>query len=81
MIKNAEDINIVMAMYNLLEYCQHYSMTSGSLWNYYRDKIVDTDDNASRCESFKSFDDGNPQPQPDQPPILPSNTEVVVPLK
>ena len=43
-------------------------MTSGSLWNYYRDKIVDTDDNASRCESFKSFDDGNPQPQPDQMP-------------
>ena len=81
MINNVEDINIAMAMYNLLEYCQNYSMTSGSLWNYYRDKIVDTDDNASSCESFKSCDDGNPQPRPDQPPILPSNAEIVVPLK
>ena len=26
-------------MYNLLEYNNNYSMTSGSLWNYYRDEI------------------------------------------
>ena len=34
---NAENLDIVMPMYNLLEYSQNYSMTSGSLWNYYRD--------------------------------------------
>ena len=28
-----------MPMYNLLEYSNNYSMTSGSLWNYYRDEI------------------------------------------
>ena len=33
-------------MYNLLEYSQNSSMTSGSLWNYYRD-ITDVGDNAS----------------------------------
>ena len=33
---NAEDLDIVMPMYNLLEYSQNYSMT-GSLWNYYRE--------------------------------------------
>ena len=32
-----------MPMYNLLEYSQNYSMTSGSLWSYYRDKIDDND--------------------------------------
>ena len=37
LINNAEDLDIVMPMYNLLEYSQNYSMTSGSLWNYYRD--------------------------------------------
>ena len=37
----------LMCMYNLLEYSQNYSMTSGSLWNYYRDEIDDVDDNAS----------------------------------
>ena len=28
-------------MYNLLEYSENYSKTSGSLWNYYRNKIND----------------------------------------
>ena len=28
-------------MYNLLEYSGNYSMTSGSLWNYYRDEVND----------------------------------------
>ena len=26
---------------NLLEYCDNYSMTSRSLWNYYRDEVND----------------------------------------
>ena len=28
-------------MYNLLEYSGNYSLTTGSLWNYYRDEIND----------------------------------------
>ena len=28
-----------MLIYNLLEYSDYYSMTLGSLWNYYRDEI------------------------------------------
>ena len=42
-IDNAEDLDIVMPMYNLLEYSDNYSMKSGSLWNYYRDEIYDDD--------------------------------------
>ena len=34
LIHNTEDLDIVMLMYNLLEYSQNYSMTSGSSWNY-----------------------------------------------
>ena len=30
-----------MLMYNLLEYSDNYSMTSGSLWNYYGDEAVE----------------------------------------
>ena len=37
LIHNVEDLDIVMPMYNLLEYSQNYSMISVSLWNYYRD--------------------------------------------
>ena len=47
LIDNAEHLDIVMPMYNMLEYSQNYSMTSGSLWNFYRDEIDDVDDNAS----------------------------------
>ena len=35
LIENAENLDIVMPMYNLLEYSKNYSKTSGSLWNYY----------------------------------------------
>ena len=28
-----------MPMYNLLQYGDNYSMTSGILWNYYRDEV------------------------------------------
>ena len=37
-INNAEDLDIVMPMYNLLEYSTNYRKTTGSLWNYYRDE-------------------------------------------
>ena len=40
-IDNAEDLDIVIPMYNLLEYSDNCYMTSGSLWNYYRDEVND----------------------------------------
>ena len=36
-IDNAEDLDVVMSMYNLLEYSKNYKKTTGSLWNYYRE--------------------------------------------
>ena len=36
----ADFINITMPMYNLIEYSDSYSNTSGSLWNFKRDKII-----------------------------------------
>ena len=38
LIDNAEDLDIAMPMYNLLEYSENYRKTTGSWWNYYRDK-------------------------------------------
>ena len=40
-IDNVEDLDIIMPMYNLLEYSGNYSMTSESLWNYHRDEVND----------------------------------------
>ena len=50
-IDNAKDIDIVMPMYNLIEYGDNYSKTSGSLWQYYRDE---PNENLANSESFKS---------------------------
>ena len=48
LVGNAENLDIVMPMYNLLEYSKNYSKTSASLWNYYRDELTDeTNDNNS----------------------------------
>ena len=41
LIDNAEDLDVVMPMYNLLEYSKSYRKTTGSLWNYYRDEPSD----------------------------------------
>ena len=40
-----------MPMYNLIEYSDNYSKTSGSLWQYYKD---DPNDNMTQSESIKS---------------------------
>ena len=37
-VDNAKDIDIVMPMYNLIEYSGIYSKKSGNLWQYHRDK-------------------------------------------
>ena len=50
-VDNAKDINIVMSMYNLIEYRDNYAKTTGSLWQYFRDE---PDDNIEDSESFKS---------------------------
>ena len=37
-VDNAKEIDVVMAMYSLIEYIDNYSETSGSLWQYYWDE-------------------------------------------
>ena len=64
-----------MPMYNLIEYSDNYSKTSGSLWQYYKN---DPNDNLGDSESFKykvkikgkTPNDGNTK-----------NIEIIVPLK
>ena len=45
LIEDADDLDIVIPMYNLLEYSKNYRKTIGSLYNYYRDEL--TNDNNS----------------------------------
>ena len=45
MIEDADDLDTVMSMYNLLEYGKNYRKTIGSLYNYYRDELSNDADN------------------------------------
>ena len=45
LIEDADDLDIVMPMYNLLEYSKNYRKTIGSLYNYYRDELTNDQNN------------------------------------
>ena len=49
-INIAKDLDVVILMYNLIEYSDNCSKTSGSLWQYYRD---DLNDDLINSESLK----------------------------
>ena len=55
-VDNADNLDIIMPMYNLIEYSDNYSDTSGSLWQFKRNeknmKIGDPA-NAANSSSFK----------------------------
>ena len=45
LIEDVDDLDIVMPMYNLLEYSRNYRKTVGSLYNYYRDELTNDNNN------------------------------------
>ena len=47
LIEDADDLDIVMSMYNLLEYSKNHRKTIGSLYNYYRDELSDDADDSN----------------------------------
>ena len=74
-IDYCHDIDIVMPMYNLIEYSDNYAKTSGSLWQYYRDEpnnnLVDSESFKSKIKiTEKTPDNGNEK-----------DVEIMVPLK
>ena len=54
-IENAEDLDLVMPMYNLIEYNSHYSEITGSLWFYSKEEATDFDADIANDDNFKSF--------------------------
>ena len=45
LIEDADDLDIVMPMYNLLEYSKNHTRTIGWLYNYYRDELTNDNNN------------------------------------
>ena len=83
-IDEANHIHIAMTMYNLIEYSDNYSDTSGSLWQFKRDEVPanNADLTIDNSQSFKhkaallgktaNHNNGN---------SFVKDTKIVVPLK
>ena len=90
-IDNAKYIDIVMPMYNLIEYSENYSKTSGSLWQYCKEIPAINDDeaivdfngvNATDSINFKNKITGQTAANNNHGNIAGRvNVEIVVPLK
>ena len=86
-VKIAEDLDVVMPMYNSLEYSTNYRKTTGSLWNYYRDEP--SNPLSSNSESFKqktritgnTYSAGDGEAGYDADKVSKNLTEVLIPLK
>ena len=86
-IDNAEDLDVVMPMDNLLGYSKNYRKTTGSLWNYYRDEP--SNPLSPNSESFKyktsitgnTYNIGADEAGYDENKVGKNETEVAIPLK
>ena len=83
-VDNAEDLDVVMPMYNLLEYSKNCGKTT-DLWNYYRDEPSRTEDNDNITHSIfnsKSFDyKANFISSVTNDNLTKNDVKIVVPLK
>ena len=54
-IYDAEDLDLVMPIYNLIEYSSNYSETTGNLWFYSKDVATNFSNDIENTDGFKSF--------------------------
>ena len=54
-IDDAEDLDLVIPMYNLIEYSSDHSETIESLWFYWKDEATDFNNNTANTDDFKPF--------------------------
>ena len=86
-IDNAEYLNVVMPMYNLLEYSENYRKATGSLPNYYRDEPSNPLSTNSESFQYKKIITGNTynigdgEDNHNANKVGKNETEIVIPLK
>ena len=84
---NAEDLDVVIPMYNLLGYSKNFRKIIGSLWNYYRDEPSNSLSSNSKSFKYKTGITGNTynlgvgDAGYDANKVGKNETKVVIPLK
>ena len=76
-IGNADDLDVLMPMYNLLEYSKNYRKTTEGLWNYYRDEPSNPLSSNSQSFKYKTSIVGKTRQNSDSL----TNAKVVIPQK
>ena len=54
-LHDAEELHLVMLVYDLIEYISNYSERTGILWFYLKDEATNFNDDIANTNSFKSF--------------------------
>ena len=87
-IGGAENLDLVMSMYSLIEYNSNYSDTTGSLWFQSKEEATTFDADIGNNNTFKSFKykaklfkDKVDQPTPNQANGILKNAAIDLPLK
>ena len=89
-ISDAQNLDLVMPLYNLLKYSSNYSETIGSLWFYSKDEATNFNNNIAiaNTNNFKSFKykakllgNTETQPNPNHPNGILKNATTAVPLE
>ena len=84
---NAEDLDVVIPMYNLLGYSKNFRKIIGSLWNYYRDEPNNSLSSNSKSFKYKTGITGNTynlgvgDAGYDANKVGKNKTEIAIPLK
>ena len=55
-VDDAENLDLVMPMFNLLEYSSKYFDTTGSLWFYSKDEATNSNADVEKNADFKFFE-------------------------
>ena len=87
-IDDTEALDLVMPMFNLIEFSSDYSAALGSLWFYSQDEATNFNADIAYTNNFKSFKYrakllGNtvPRPVPNRANKILKNETIAVPLK
>ena len=85
---DAEDLDLFMLMYNLIEYSSNHSETIGSLWFHSKDGATNFSANIANNDNYKSFEyetklleNIKAQPAPNNANGIPENAAITVSLK
>ena len=86
-IDNAKDLDVIMPIYNLLEYNKNQRKTTDNLWNYYRDEPSDPFSYNSKSFRYETsitgntYNAGDGEAGYDPDKVGKNETEIVAPLK